>query len=462
MLYCYEKTTFAFTYLSIMSVLLERGFSRWSKEKKINWLLKNFVKDVKQGKKLLKGYSHGEEKIQKLHEEFSENTLSNFYLPFGIAPGFLINEREYTLPMVIEESSVVAAACKSAGFWRKRGGFTSWVHSVKKPGQVHFIMETSGEKLQRFFLNSLKSSLLRGTEKITSGMRARQGGILEISLEDKTKDMPGYFQILALFDTCDAMGANFINSSLEQFACTLKDEVMKSDCFLPREKSSLKVIMAILSNYTPDCLARAQVSCPIEDLTHEREMPSKEFAWKFCKAIDIAHIDKARAVTNNKGIMNGVDAVALATGNDFRALESAAHAYAARSGRYMGLSCCEIREGIFHFWLDLPLSVGTIGGLTSLHPMAAFSLEILGHPSSKELMCALAVSGLAQNFAAVRSLITTGIQKGHMRMHLLNILNQLGADEQEKIHFIDFFKEKTIGYQEVLLAWQDFQKNKKP
>ncbi|WP_103327824.1 hydroxymethylglutaryl-CoA reductase, degradative [Bacteroidetes bacterium endosymbiont of Geopemphigus sp.] len=443
-----------------MSKFSEKGFSRWSKEEKINWLLKKFLKDREYGRTLLKKYSHPNSEVQSLHEEFSENTLTNFYLPFGIAPGFLINGREYALPMVIEESSVVAAAAKAAKFWKKRGGFKAQVRSVKKSGQVHFLINTSDEKLQKFFRDTLMPKLLQDTDKITTGMRARGGGILQISLKDKSKEIPYYFQIDALFDTCDAMGANFINSCLEQFAFTLKDELIKSDLFDAEEKFSFQVIMAILSNYTPDCLARAQVSCSLEVLTDKNEMSPQEFAEKFHKAVHIAQLDPYRAVTHNKGIMNGVDAVALATGNDFRALESNVHAYAAHSGRYMGLTRCEIRGNTFHFWLDLPLAVGTIGGLTSLHPMAAFSLEVLGRPSSQELMIILASSGLAQNFAALRSLVTTGIQKGHMKMHLLNILNQLGADEKEKTYFTYLFKDKIVSYQAVLVAWQAIKKNK--
>ena len=216
--------------------------------------------------------------------------------------------------------------------------------------------------------------------------------------------------------------------------------------------------MAILSNYTLDCLAHVQVSCSLESLTDKNEISPQEFFEKFYKAVYISQIDSYRAVTHNKGIMNGVDAVALATGNDFRALESNIHAYASRSGRYKGLTRCEVRENTFHFWLDLPISVGTVGGLTSLHPMAAFSLEVLGNPSSKDLMIILASSGLAQNFAALSSLVTTGIQKGHMKMHLLNILNQLGADAKEKVYFTHLFKDKIISYQEVLSAWKAIKK----
>ena len=166
-------------------------------------------------------------------------------------------------------------------------------------------------------------------------------------------------------------------------------------------------------------------------------------------AINIAHVDTHRATTHNKGIFNGIDAVALATGNDFRAIESCGHTYAARDGKYRSLSYAEIKDGVFRFWLDIPLSVGTVGGLTSLHPLARRSLEMLGKPSADELMMIIAATGLAQNFAAVRSLVTTGIQQGHMKMHLMNILNHLEATEKEAILVLSHFKDKLVSFTAV-------------
>ena len=170
-------------------------------------------------------------------------------------------------------------------------------------------------------------------------------------------------------------------------------------------------------------------------------MSAEIFAERFYKAVKISRIDIYRATTHNKGIFNGVDAVVLATGNDFRAIEACGHTYASRHGSYQGLSDCSIEDGIFSFWLEIPLAIGTVGGLTSLHPIAKRSLELLGHPDAAELMAIIAATGLAQNFAAVKSLITTGIQFGHMKLHLRNILHALEATEAEteaaKIHFSD-------------------------
>lgn len=208
--------------------------------------------------------------------------------------------------------------------------------------------------------------------------------------------------------------------------------------------------MNILSNFTPDCIVRAEVSCKIEDLIDDSGIAPEEFAWKFKQAVNIAEIEPYRATTHNKGIMNGVDAVVIATGNDFRATEACAHTYASKDGRYTSLTHCSTDNGIFRFWLDLPISVGVVGGLTNLHPLVKFSLALFRKPSATELMSIIAVSGLAQNFAALRSLVTTGIQKGHMKMHLFNILNQFGATEAEKQHFVNYFKDKTVSHHEVI------------
>ena len=264
-----------------------------------------------------------------------------------------------------------------------------------------------------------------------------------------------YYQLKVSFETCDSMGANFINSVLEQFGRSLQDFVANQDGFIEKEQE-LSVIMAILSNYTPECLVRAWVECPVEALDIACEqLDADTFADRFCKAVRIAEIDPHRATTHNKGIYNGVDAVVLATGNDFRAIEACGHTYASRDGQYRSLSHCSIDNGQFKFWIDLPIALGTVGGLTKLHPIARRSLELLGNPSARELMMIIAATGLAQNFAAVRSLITTGIQQGHMRMHLLNILNHLNATEKEMKEAISYFKDKVVSFTAVreFLEW---------
>ena len=241
------------------------------------------------------------------------------------------------------------------------------------------------------------------------------------------------------------MGANFINSVLEQFGHELKAYLNNH-----YKEEQTEIVMAILSNLTPNCIVRASVSCPIDALDAiSPAFSGAEFAERFRMAVRIAEIDPYRATTHNKGIYNGVDSVVLATGNDFRAVEACGHAYASKDGSYASLSHCTVEEGIFKFWIDLPIALGTVGGLTKLHPLANLALEILGRPSAQELMSIIAAVGLAQNFAALRSLVTTGIQKGHMKMHLKNILTQFNANAAEEQAVTTYFSNKVISHSAV-------------
>ena len=424
------------------------GFSKLSKAEKINWIAKEYFSNPQEAISVLKNYWNSDEKIQKLHDEFIENTISNFYIPLGVAPNFLINGRYNSIPMAIEESSVVAAASKSAKFWSTRGGFKASVINTEKIGQVHFIFKGDTSKLPQFFAES-KTKFYTNTESITKNMQKRGGGILDIELRDKTNLLPNYYQLHATFETIDSMGANFINSCLEQFAKTLKEEALVYNSFSEEEKD-IEVVMSILSNYVPNCIVRAEVSCPVDDLVEKHIENPKAFAERFIRAIQIAEVEPFRAVTNNKGIMNGIDAVVLATGNDFRAVEAGIHAYASRNGSYSSLSHAKIENNIFSFWLEVPLALGTVGGLTSLHPLVKLSLEMLENPSAKELMQFVAVAGLAQNFAALRSLTTTGIQDGHMKMHLNNILNQFEANDEERVLIRKHFKHHLVSHSAVV------------
>ncbi len=426
------------------------GFSKLSKSEKIDWIVETHFSNTEDATNVLKQYWNTDEKLQKLHDEFIENTITNYYLPLGVAPNFLINNKLYTIPMAIEESSVVAAASKAAKFWLDRGGFKTTVLSTTKIGQVHFMYQGDYNKLKTFF-NSVKPKLLTDAKPITKNMELRGGGILDIELRNKTTDIKGYYQLHVSFETLDAMGANFINSCLEQFAKTLKNEALAFSDFSEQEKN-IDIVMSILSNYVPNCLVRAEVSCKVEELTEKNDVSGDVFANKFVQAIQIAEVEPYRAVTHNKGIMNGIDAVILATGNDFRAIEAGVHAYASRKGNYSSLSHAKVENGIFTFWLEIPLALGTVGGLTGLHPLVKFASELLGKPSAKELMQIVAVAGLAQNFAALKSLTTTGIQQGHMKMHLMNILNQFDANDEEKTILTEYFKTHTVTHSAVVEA----------
>ncbi|GAL73062.1 hydroxymethylglutaryl-CoA reductase, degradative [Jejuia pallidilutea] len=432
------------------------GFSKLSKSEKIDWIVNTYIFNNENAKDILKQYWNSNKQLQQLHDEFIENTITNYYLPFGVAPNFLINGKTYTIPMAIEESSVVAAASKAAKFWLDRGGFKAEVISTKKIGQVHFKYNGNPELLKTYF-SYIKPKLIKDAQPITVNMEKRGGGILDIELRDKTTDIENYYQLHVSFETLDAMGANFINSCLEQFAKTFKSEALNFEAFSTEEKH-IEIIMSILSNYVPECLVRAEVSCAVKDLTENNNVSGEAFAQKFIQAVNIAEVEPYRAVTHNKGIMNGIDAVVLATGNDFRAIEAGVHAYAARNGKYSSLSHAEIKDGIFTFWMEIPLALGTVGGLTGLHPLVKLALEMLGKPSAKALMQIVAVAGLAQNFAALRSLTTTGIQQGHMKMHLMNILNQFGASPSEKENLVKHFKTETVTHSAVVEALEKLRR----
>lgn len=422
-----------------------KGFSKLSKAAKLEWLVNNNFENADAAREIFITYWHEDADLQKRHDEFIENTMSNYYMPYGVAPNFKINGKLYTIPMAIEESSVVAAASKSAQFWMARGGFKAEVLSTEKIGHVHFMYEGDASALKSDFAK-LEKDLYAATDELTANMRARGGGITSIKLVDATDRLDHYYQLEVRFETADSMGANFINSNLEEMAGALE---RFTEAHPTLDRSKLEVVMRILSNYTPECIVRASVSCPVSELTSEG-VDAEEFARKFKRAVDIANAEPYRATTHNKGIMNGIDAVIIATGNDFRAVEAACHTHASSTGQYKSLTHCTVENGIFTFWIEIPLALGVVGGLTKLHPLVVKSLEMLGNPNAKELMGIVAVSGLAQNFAALRALVTTGIQKGHMKMHLMNILTQLEATEEEKVRIVEFFKDKVPHHREVV------------
>ena len=430
------------------------GFSKLTKAEKIQWLCDTYFPEVENATDFFEKYHNPDAELQKRHDEFIENTVTNYYLPFAVAPNFLINGRTYTVPMAIEESSVVAAASRAAKFWQGRGGFHTTVLSTEKTGHVHFFFYGEKAHLEAFFAR-VQPLMLANAKTITANMEKRGGGITSLTLVDKTEALADYYQLSATFETLDAMGANFINSCLESFAETFREEAEKDASI----RGQYEIVMSILSNYVPNCLVRAEVHCPVDELeiAHLKGMAA---AKKFVQALAIANADVYRATTHNKGIMNGIDSVILATGNDFRAIEAGAHAYAARSGNYKSLSNAWIEGDTFHFALELPLALGTVGGLTTLHPLVKTALEILEKPNARELMQIVACVGLAQNFSAVSSLISLGIQKGHMKMHLNNIFNQLGATDEEKQQLTAYFKDKTVSHSEVAEALKRLKSQK--
>jgi hydroxymethylglutaryl-CoA reductase len=376
-------------------------------------------------------------------EKLSENYISNYSLPFSIAPNFRVNDKWYYVPMVTEESSVVAAAAFAAKFWSGQGGFKSEITDTKKSGQIYFSWNGNTEQLKAM-LPVLKEKMASSVKPLITNMEKRGGGITDITLNSEHNGTNDYHIVNVDFDTVDSMGANLINSCLETMGSELKSFIHDNYSGSDREA---EIIMAILSNFTPDCLVECSAECNINQLSEiSGNLTPGQFALKFAKAVQIAHEYIPRAVTHNKGIFNGIDAVLLATGNDFRAVEACGHAYAARDGNYKALTEIKISENRFMYKLRIPLSIGTVGGATSVHPMARLALQIMNNPTSGELMQVVASVGLASNFAAIRSLITDGIQKGHMKLHLNNILSHFNVNESEKIRVEEHFRNKQYSF----------------
>ncbi|MBX2817923.1 MAG: hydroxymethylglutaryl-CoA reductase, degradative [Saprospiraceae bacterium] len=421
------------------------GFSKLSKRGKLKWIVENFFKDPELVMHELKSYWLPDEQ-QKILDGFSENTITNFHLPFGVAPNFLINGKTYCVPMVIEESSVVAAASSAAKYWQSRGGFQAEVIDTIKVGQIHFWYQGDASQLQ-LQMPKIKQVLVEKVRDLCLAMEKRGGGVVDIELKSLAPQIPNGHQLFVTFRTADSMGANFINTVLEKMAIEFvrfcqEDEALR--------KAEVEILMSILSNHTPECRVRVEVSCPVDSLSAPgQDLSNAAFAHRLYTAVQIALEDPFRAATHNKGIFNGIDAVVLATGNDFRAVEAAGHTYAARDGQYRSLSYCSIEDDQFRFGLEIPLALGTVGGLTNLHPMARRSLEMLENPNAEELAAITAAVGLAQNFAALRSLVTVGIQQGHMKMHLSNILQRLEATEKEIAQALLYFRDKAVSQQAV-------------
>lgn len=436
---------------------LIQGFSKYSKQQRISTLIQkyNFEADLAEWLTSFEAY---DETIRKIIGDLSENPVSSFHLPFSISPNFVVNGKNLFFPLVTEESSVVAALANAAGFWAQRGGFHAEVLGNRKKGQVHFIWKGKPEKLESLF-PEIREKLLSENAFLTAKMEERGGGITSLELKEMNHILPNYFQLDAGFETCDAMGANFINSCLEQFGKSLQAYFRNSGKVSGNERDC-EIIMAILSNYTPESRVRAWVECPVYKLL-EGKSPEENhlFAEKFEQAIRISQADVSRAVTHNKGIFNGIDALAVATGNDFRAIEACGHAFAARNGQYSGLTDVQIQNGMFRFSIELALAVGVVGGVTDVHPLAKLAMRMLDNPAASELMMYLAVAGLASNFGAVKALVSVGIQQGHMKMHLINILNQLQVPEEIRADIQLNFQDKTVSFSAVEEYWKNLKRN---
>jgi len=429
-----------------------QGFSKYNKEQRIDALINKYGFDTSLGTFLI-SCEVNDESVQKIIDDLSENPVSSFPFPFSVAPNFVVNSKNLFFPLVSEESSVVAALSNAAGFWAKRGGFHAEILGTEKKGQVHFRWNGNAEQLQLLF-PEIRKKLLIECLPLAAKMEERGGGITGIELKALPHVLPHYYQLDASFETCDAMGANFINSCLEQMGKSLQNYFRESKAISDCDRDC-EIIMAILSNYTPESHVKVWVESRVDELIDGKsEEECLQFALRFEQAVRISQLDVSRAVTHNKGIFNGIDALAVATGNDFRAIEACGHAFASRNGQYRGLTDVQIQNGKFKFSIELALAVGVVGGVTAVHPMAKLAMKILDNPSAKELMMYLAVAGLASNFAAVKALVSVGIQKGHMKMHLSNIMNQLGIPEEKRAEIQEYFRDKTVSFSDVETYWK--------
>jgi hydroxymethylglutaryl-CoA reductase len=428
-----------------MTSNINHGFSKLSREEKLEILLKNkFIAD--EHLQLISDLEVKNQDIQGVLNSISENSIANYTLPLSIVPNVLINDEQYFVPVVVEESSVVAAASYSAKFWATHGGFHTKVLGETKIGQIHFLWNGQFNELYSIF-DELKQCLQESIVDVAENMTKRGGGVKEFELIDFSEQLENYYQLKISFETADAMGANFINTCLEHMADAIKDFIGQK---FTREKSECEIIMAILSNYTPECITECIVECPKDELKAiAGNLEINHFIKKFENAVQIATIDPYRAVTHNKGIFNGLDAVVHATGNDFRAVEACGHAYASRNGKYTSLSWCENDSKYFRFKLKIPFALGTVGGLTKLHPGARLALQILKNPSADQLMQIAIAIGMSNHFAAIRALITDGLQKGHMKMHLTKMLSQLSATHEQVELVTKYFKNRQISYHSV-------------
>ena len=387
------------------------GFAKLSPTERIEALLKEglLTWDEAQILKEQKGLP------LSIADQLTENVLSTFDLPFSLAPYFLINGRDYVLPMVTEEPSVVAAASFAAKLIQRSGGFTTQVHQRQMIGEIALTDVEDVEVASKRILED-KETLLQLANEAYPSIVKRGGGARDLWVENK-----GDFLIVYLaVDPKEAMGANMLNTMLE----ALTDRIQKL--------SGGQALMAILSNLATRSLVSARCAIDFKVLSRNPE-EAIELAHRMEQASQLAQVDPYRAATHNKGIFNGIDALVLATGNDWRAIEAGAHAYAAQSGSYKGLShwTSHPEEKKLYGEITLPMPVATKGGSIGLNPTVQVSHRLLGEPSAIELAGIIASLGLAQNFAALKALVTTGIQAGHMKLQARSLALLAGAKEEE-------------------------------
>lgn len=367
----------------------------------------------------------------EIADNMVENALSTYRLPYGLGLNFLINNREVQIPMVTEEPSVIAAASNGGKMIQQAGGFKTQVNQRLMTGQIAFTgveNDTQALGLENW-VNEVTDDLLAVANAAYPSIVGRGGGARTIHsyYYPATDSNAPFFVIYLTIDTKEAMGANMMNTMLE----ALKAYILHHVDFIP----GLDGLMAILSNYAVEATATATCEIPAH-LLDKGEVLGSEVAKKIALASQLAQVDVYRATTHNKGIMNGVDAFVLATGNDWRAVEAGVHAYAARDGQYRGLATWsyDVDREVLTGELTLPLALGAVGGSIGIHPTVQVTKSILGQADAKTLMEIAVSLGLAQNFAAIRALVSEGIQAGHMELQAKSLAIQAGAQDDHEIN----------------------------
>lgn len=416
-----------------------QGFHKLKREERLR-ILKEFSELDKEDIDLLEKWGAIDSKIA---ETMIENVVSAMSYPYAIAPNFKINGKDYLVPMVIEEPSVVAAASNAARLMREGEGIVSIATEPIMIGQVH-IIEASNPDYKAQMILERKKEILDLANSSDQVLVSLGGGAKDLEVRILNTEKGKTIAVHLLVDVKDAMGANTVNTMCEKVAPLLED------------LTGGRAVLRILSNLADRRIVRVRGYVRAEDIG------GKDVTEKIEWASAIAFSDPYRAATHNKGIMNGVIAVALATGQDHRAIEAGAHAYAARTGKYLPLSKWEVTpEGDLVGTLEMPLAVGTVGGTIRVHPLAKLSLKILKVNSAKELAEVMGAVGLAQNFAALRALVTEGIQRGHMKLHAKSLAVMAGAtyEEAEKVAEV-LEKEGTVTFKRAKEVLEEIRRNK--
>lgn len=383
-----------------------KGFSKLNREERLQALMDAGVLEADDLAYLAKGGLRD----TQLGEKFIENVIGWFQIPMGVATNFRIDDKDFAIPMAVEETSIVAAASKTAKWIRENGEIRTEVVGTDIIGQIQFAKVKDFAAFEKTVLAQKNYLIEISNREVAFGLVRRGGGVTDLRVREIPRPDGASMAVIHVhMNPCDAMGANIVNQVCE----FLKEPV--------ENLTGEKVTMCILSNLVDTKVTRAFVTMKLDE----------ELGKKIEEASLFAQLDPYRAATNNKGVLNGIDPILIATGNDWRAVEAGVHAYAARDGRYSSITRWAWRDGVLSGVLEAPLVVGTVGGVTTLHPTAKLAMRMLGVQNANELSRVLAAVGLVQNLGALRALTTVGIIEGHMKLHIKNLALGAGAEEVE-------------------------------